>query len=111
MLVELVEWWEDIAESGVDSQAVIVPVPHRWGRTTVLSDFAGAVAGGTTLGGLVRIDGLQAPDGRGLQALWLGAQLLEQAQVRPGVLELTWNMNDDDAKAITTFLMSQKGKL
>jgi len=88
VLVELVEWWEDIAESGVDSQAVIVPVPHRWGRTTVLSDFAGAVAGGTTVGGLVRIDGLQAPDGRGLQALWLGAQLLEQAQVHPGVGEL-----------------------
>ena len=85
---ELVEWWEDVAESGVDSQAVLVPVPRRWGCTTVLSEFASAVASGTTLGRLVRIDGVQAPDGLGLQALWLGIQLLEQAQVRRGGLEL-----------------------
>ena len=88
VLVELVEWWEDVAESGVHSQAVILPVPHSWGRTTILSDFADTVAASTTIGELVRIDGLQAPDGRGLQAWWLGAQLLNQVRIHSSMLEL-----------------------
>jgi len=32
----------------------------------------------------------------------------ERAGAAPGTLELNWNMSDDDARAITAFLMQQK---
>ena len=52
---------------------------------------------------------LTAVGGR-LSAAWIYHWLKDAQSLRPGVLEPTWNMNDDDAKAITTFLTSQKGK-
>ena len=43
-----------------------------------------------------------------LNAAWIFHWLKNAQALRPGTLELNWNMNDDDARAITTFLMQQK---
>jgi hypothetical protein len=39
VLEELTEWWEDLRDRGTGSRVVLVPVPHRWGRSRVLEDF------------------------------------------------------------------------
>jgi len=43
-----------------------------------------------------------------LNAAWIFHWLKNAQALRPGTLELNWNMNDDDARAITAFLMQQK---
>jgi mono/diheme cytochrome c family protein len=43
-----------------------------------------------------------------LNAAWVFHWLKNAQALRPGSLELNWNMNDDDARAITAFLMQQK---
>ena len=44
-----------------------------------------------------------------LNAAWIFHWLKSAQVLRPGTMELNWNMNDDDALAITAFLMQQKG--
>jgi mono/diheme cytochrome c family protein len=43
-----------------------------------------------------------------LNAAWIFHWLKNAQALRPGTLELNWNMDDDDARAITAFLMQQK---
>ncbi len=43
-----------------------------------------------------------------LNAAWIFHWLKNAQALRPGTMELNWNMNDDDARAITAFLMQQK---
>jgi mono/diheme cytochrome c family protein len=43
-----------------------------------------------------------------LNAGWIFHWLKNAQALRPGSLELNWNMNDEDARAITAFLMQQK---
>lgn len=43
-----------------------------------------------------------------LNAAWIFHWLKNAKALRPGSLELNWNMNDDDARTITAFLMQQK---
>ena len=47
--------------------------------------------------------------GTRLTAAWIFHWLKNALSLRPGVLEPVWNMNDDDARAVTAFLMEQKG--
>lgn len=67
---ELAEWWEDLCQRGIGSRVVLVAVPSRWGRTTVLDSFAADIAGPgdgpVTL--TARINGKLMPDEIGLQA-------------------------------------------
>ncbi len=46
--------------------------------------------------------------GTRLNAPWIFHWLKNAQALRPGSLELNWNMNDEDAWAITAFLMQQK---
>ena len=43
-----------------------------------------------------------------MNAAWIFHWLKNAQALRPGTQELNWNMNDDDARAITAFLMQQK---
>ena len=43
-----------------------------------------------------------------LNAAWIFHWLKNAQELRPGSLELNWNMKDEDARAITAFLMQQK---
>jgi hypothetical protein len=43
VLEELTEWWEDLRDRGIGSRVVLVSVPHRWGRSSLLTDFRGVV--------------------------------------------------------------------
>jgi cytochrome c1 len=43
-----------------------------------------------------------------MNAAWIFHWLKSAQALRPGTQELNWNMNDDDARAITAFLMQQK---
>lgn len=43
-----------------------------------------------------------------LNAAWVFHWLKNAQELRPGTLEINWNMSDDDARAITAFLMEQK---
>lgn len=43
-----------------------------------------------------------------LNAAWVFHWLKNAQELRPGTLEINWNMGDDDARAITAFLMQQK---
>jgi len=47
--------------------------------------------------------------GTRLNAAWVFHWLQNAQKLRPGALEINWNMGDDDARAITAFLMQQKG--
>ena len=46
--------------------------------------------------------------GTRLTASWIFHWLKNSESLRPGTLEPVWNMNDDDARAVTAFLMAQK---
>ena len=46
--------------------------------------------------------------GARLNAAWIFHWLKNAQTLRPGTLEPVWNMNDEDARAVTTFLMAQK---
>jgi mono/diheme cytochrome c family protein len=43
-----------------------------------------------------------------MNAAWIFHWLKNAQALRPGTPELNWNMNDEDARAITAFLMQQK---
>ena len=45
--------------------------------------------------------------GARLSSAWIFHWLKDAQSLRPGVMEPKWNMNDEDAKAITAFLMRQ----
>jgi len=47
--------------------------------------------------------------GSRLTAPWISQWLKNSQSLRPGTLEPVWNMNEEDSKAITAFLMAQKG--
>jgi cytochrome c1 len=44
-----------------------------------------------------------------LNAAWIFHWLKDAQTLRPGTMEPVWKMNDEDARAITAFLMAQKG--
>ncbi len=46
--------------------------------------------------------------GARFNAAWILQWLKNAESLRPGTLEPVWNMSDDDARAITAFLMAQK---
>ena len=46
--------------------------------------------------------------GARLNAAWIFHWLKNANNLRPGTLEPVWNMNDDDARAVTAFLAAQK---
>jgi hypothetical protein len=87
VLNELVEWWEDLSQQEIHSQAVLLPVPPRWGRTYLLDQFAAIVKKDEALGIVIRVPGRTLPDGLGLQALEL-QRLFAEAHVEHGVEEL-----------------------
>ncbi len=73
---ELVEWFEDVegvdGRPGVGARCVVVAVPVRWGRTTVLGRLADHVSAQVDRQALaILVDGSDAPDGLKLQAVWL----------------------------------------
>jgi mono/diheme cytochrome c family protein len=47
--------------------------------------------------------------GTRLSAAWILHWLKNAQTLRPGALEPVWNMNDEDARAVTAFLMAQQG--
>jgi mono/diheme cytochrome c family protein len=46
--------------------------------------------------------------GSKLNAAWIFHWLKNAPALRPGTLEINWNMRDDDARALTAFLMEQR---
>jgi len=46
--------------------------------------------------------------GTRLTAVWIFHWMKNAQSLRPGTAEPVWNMNDEDARAITVFLMAQK---
>jgi tetratricopeptide (TPR) repeat protein len=86
-LEELAEWWQDLARQEINSRAVLLPVPSRWGRTRLLNQFAVLVEDDEALSIVVRVPGASVPDGLGLQALEL-RKLFSDARVEHRVAEL-----------------------
>jgi tetratricopeptide (TPR) repeat protein len=86
-LDELVEWWQDLARHEINSRAVLLPVPSRWGRTHLLNEFAAFVEDDEAVSIVVRVPGALLPDGLGLQAQELG-KLFTEARVEHRVAEL-----------------------
>ena len=90
VLDELVEWWQDLSRQEINSRAVLLPVPPRWGVTYLLRKFAIFVEDDETACILVRV-GLDEdkllPDGLGVQALEL-RELFSEARFEPSVAEL-----------------------
>jgi Tetratricopeptide repeat len=70
-LDELVQWWEDLSRQEVNSRAVLLAVPPRWGRTHLLNQFGAIVEADETLSISVPVGGASLPAGLGLQALAL----------------------------------------
>jgi hypothetical protein len=73
---ELIEWWEDLWQRGMTSRVVLVAVPPGWGRSAVLDRLARAVSrddAPVTL--VVRVNGRELPEGKGLQAAALRESL------------------------------------
>ena len=46
--------------------------------------------------------------GSRFNAAWISHWLKNAGKLRPGTLEPVWNMDDEDARAVTAFLMAQK---
>jgi hypothetical protein len=87
VLDELVEWWEDLSRRKVNSRAVLLPVPSKWGRTHLLDRFAAAVEADDAVCIVVRVDGARLPDGLGEQASEL-RDLFSDARIPPSVAEV-----------------------
>jgi len=85
VLGELVEWWEDLPRTG--SRCVLLAVPPRWGRSTVLERLAAVADAGDAVSLLVRVDGASLPEGAGVQAGML-RDLVAAAGRRRRVAEL-----------------------
>lgn len=86
-LDELVEWWQDLARQQINSRAVLLPVPPRWGRTHLINEFTGLVESREALSIVVRVPGAALPEGLGLQALEL-RKLFSDVRVEHRVAEL-----------------------
>ena len=84
---ELVEWWQDLSHQEINSRAVLLPVPPRWGRTYLLNEFAAFVEDGEAVSIVVGVPGAALPDGLGLQALEL-RKLFSEARVEHRIAEL-----------------------
>ena len=83
VLEELAECWEDLCIRQTGSRAVLVQVPHGWGRTCLLDRFAVFTQrdkGPVAL--KVRIDGKSLPGGMGVQAQVLRDLLMEVGRSR-----------------------------
>lgn len=80
---ELVEWWEDLWQRGITSRVVLVAVRSGWGRSAALdrlAEAAGRDDAPVTL--IVRVNGRELPDGRGLQAAAVRESLAGAADPR-----------------------------
>ena len=86
VLHELVAWWQDLSGQEINSQAVLLPVPARWGRTHVLDQFATVVKADKAINIVVPVPGESLPDGLGLQAETLRG-LFREAYVEHQVAE------------------------
>jgi len=86
-LGDLAERWQDLARHDVNSTAVLLPAPPRWGRTHLLNEFAALVEDDEAASIVVRVPGAGLPDGLGLQAMAL-RNLFREARVRPRIAEL-----------------------
>jgi hypothetical protein len=86
-LDELTEWWQDLAQRHINSRAILMSVPPRWGRTHLLDEFATVVEADEAVSIVVRIPGAALPEGLGLQALEL-RNLFSEARVKHRVAEL-----------------------
>lgn len=87
VLDELVEWWRDLSGQEINSQAVLLPVPPRWGRTHLLNQFAAVVEEDEALSIVLMVRGASLPDGLGLQAMAL-RDLFREARVEHRVADL-----------------------
>jgi hypothetical protein len=87
VLDQLVEWWQDLSRQEINSRAVLLPVPPRWGRTYLLDQFTAAVEEDEALSIVVRVRGASLPDGLGLQALAL-RDVFSEARVEHRLAEL-----------------------
>jgi tetratricopeptide (TPR) repeat protein len=104
-LDELVEWWQDLSLQEINSRAVLLPVPPRWGRTHLLNEFAALVENDEALSIVVRVPGAALPDGLGLQALEL-RKLFNEAEVKHRVAEL---LGVERLGGVTQFSLSVAG--
>jgi Tetratricopeptide repeat len=86
-LDELAEWWQDLSRQEINSRAVLLPVPPRWGRTHLLNQFAAVVEEDEALSIVVPVRGASLPDGLGVQALAL-RELFGDVRVEHRVAEL-----------------------
>ena len=87
VLDELVEWWQDLSRQEINSRAVLLPVPPRWGRTHLLNEFAAFVEADDAISIVVRVPGAALPAGLGVQALEL-QKLFSEARVEHRVADL-----------------------
>ena len=87
VLKELVEWWQDLSMQEINSQAVLLPLPHQWGRTHLLNQFIAAIERDEALSIVVPISAASLPDGLGLQAATL-RDLFKDAHVQHRTAEL-----------------------
>ena len=87
VLEELAEWWQDLSRQEINSQAVLLPAPSRWGRTRLLDQFAAVIEKDEALSIVVHVPGAALPDGLGLQALEL-RKLFSEARVKHRIAEL-----------------------
>jgi hypothetical protein len=87
VLDELIGWWQELSRQEINSRAVLLPLPPRWGRTYLLDEFAAVVEGDEAVSIVVRVPGAALPDGLGLQALGL-RELFSGARVRHRIAEL-----------------------
>jgi tetratricopeptide (TPR) repeat protein len=86
-LEQLTEWWQDLSCLGINSRAVLVPVPRCWGRTHLLKQFTTAVDDDEARGVVVPVHGEELPDGLGLQAQAL-RDLFSKARIEHQVAEV-----------------------
>ena len=86
-LGELVGWWQDLARQEINSRAVLLAVPPRWGRTFLLNQFAASVEDDAALSIVIRVPGKSLPDGLGAQAQKL-RDLFRETRVDHEVVEL-----------------------
>ena len=85
-LGELVEWWQYLSRQEINSRAVLLPVPPRWGRTYLLKEFSAFVRDDEAISIVVHVPGAALPDGLGLQALEL-RKLFSEARVEHRIAE------------------------
>ena len=86
-LDELIEWWQDLTQHQINSRAVLLPVPPRWGRTHLLNEFAAFVEADDAPCVVVLVEGKSLGEGLGMQTVKLN-ELFSKARFEPSVAEL-----------------------